>query len=353
MNNTYEEILTDMKNAYFEKSGENVEKYGEMSLRFEAVASEIYSLYCFCDFVIKQAFPQTAQGEYLDMHAQMRGIKRKEAQKARVKLRFYLSEPSESDTQIKKGCVCSVKSRPFVQFESDEDVTIPAGNLSAETTATAVQTGASYNVKAGEISVIVNPPLGVVRVENSAPFVFGEDNESDAMLKRRTVSSYGSVSSGFSFSSAREAILSIDGVTDCLVTRTDGGVLACVRTNSESLSDKLREKVEEKLYFVTFSGKTVNVIAAKRKNYTLCIFADCEKAEFDSVKGEIEARVKDSLSSLKISESVKLADAEYTASFASGGLRCEASSPQSEEDMIPCGENEYLNLEKLEVKRSE
>ncbi|UKI22187.1 MAG: baseplate J/gp47 family protein [Anaerotruncus sp.] len=46
-------------------------------MKFKAVASEIYAAAANADFVLKQAFcKKTALGKYLDMHAEMRGIKR-------------------------------------------------------------------------------------------------------------------------------------------------------------------------------------------------------------------------------------------------------------------------------------
>ena len=44
-----------------------------------ALAAQIYSLYIQADWVARQAFPQTAEGEYLDCHAQLRSLERKGA----------------------------------------------------------------------------------------------------------------------------------------------------------------------------------------------------------------------------------------------------------------------------------
>ena len=39
---TYDEILNNMKNAFYEKSGENVDLMSDLGARFQAVASELY-----------------------------------------------------------------------------------------------------------------------------------------------------------------------------------------------------------------------------------------------------------------------------------------------------------------------
>ena len=46
------------------------------------VASEIYSVCAYGDYIFRQGFPQTATGAYLDKHAQLRSITRKKAARA-------------------------------------------------------------------------------------------------------------------------------------------------------------------------------------------------------------------------------------------------------------------------------
>ena len=97
---TYDEILTAMKKAFFDSCGRNVDNMGDIDARFQAVASELFSLGCKNDFLLKQAFPQTATGDYLDRHAAMRDIQRHTGTKAHGVLRFSVSQPTINDISI-------------------------------------------------------------------------------------------------------------------------------------------------------------------------------------------------------------------------------------------------------------
>ena len=149
MKETYNNILNSMRTAYFEECGFEPAASSDLELRFKAVASEIFSAYSYAQFVLKQGFPQTATGEYLDMHAQLRGIERKTATRALGKLLFSIAEPLESDVSIPKNTVCASASRSFVQFATDEAAVIPAGQTSVSVNASAIASGAQFNCPSG------------------------------------------------------------------------------------------------------------------------------------------------------------------------------------------------------------
>ena len=85
---TVEEIYQEMAAAFAEETGAEVSAGGDLAVRLYAVAAEIYSLYVQGEWVVRQCFPQTAEGEYLDRHAQLRGLTRKEAERAEGVIRF-------------------------------------------------------------------------------------------------------------------------------------------------------------------------------------------------------------------------------------------------------------------------
>ncbi len=79
MNLTYDEILNSMKIEFAGEKGEAVKELSDIEARFKAVASEIYSVSAYGDYIMKQSFPQTATGEFLDRHEELRSITRKTA----------------------------------------------------------------------------------------------------------------------------------------------------------------------------------------------------------------------------------------------------------------------------------
>ena len=77
MKSTYNEILQNMKAAYNKELGREIAENSIDEKKLEAIASELYGLSCYGDFILKQAFVQTATGEYLDRHGALRDCKRK------------------------------------------------------------------------------------------------------------------------------------------------------------------------------------------------------------------------------------------------------------------------------------
>ena len=76
---TAEEIYQEMLSCFGERTGLEPREGCDLSARLYALAAQVYSLYVQADWVVRQAFPQTAEGEYLDRHAQLRGLERKPA----------------------------------------------------------------------------------------------------------------------------------------------------------------------------------------------------------------------------------------------------------------------------------
>ena len=77
-----------------------------MALRLYAVASQLYCLWVQTDYLTRQTFPQTAEGEYLDRHAALRGLTRGAAAKAAGTLRFCLKEAAAAAVTVPAATAC-------------------------------------------------------------------------------------------------------------------------------------------------------------------------------------------------------------------------------------------------------
>ena len=93
---TVEEIYQEMRACFAQKTGMELHEGCDLSVRLYALAAQVYALEVQADWACRQAFPQTAQGEYLDRHAQLRGLERKEAVPAEGTVRFTAGEVSQS-----------------------------------------------------------------------------------------------------------------------------------------------------------------------------------------------------------------------------------------------------------------
>ena len=349
MKRTYSEILNEMKKEFYVRSGERVEDFSELDNRFKAVASELYSLYCSSEFVLKQAFPQSAEGEYLDFHGELRGIKRKAASKAKLNLTFTLSPEAQGGTVIEEGCICACKDNPYIQFKTTEDAVAFDGETSVTVPAEATVSGSIGNVEADSVTVIVNPVLAAVSVTNEAPFCTGFDEESDSMLRRRIMNSYSIPSSGYSLKSIREAILEIDSITDCCVSNEGGELLIAVKTVDGNLYAPIKEKIKEKLFVADLFNVETVIVAANKLNYSLKVDVKCSLSDYGSIESERVKQIKKYTSQLLIGETLYIRDIVYRICSVDGVDYCEVSCDRADDGAVICQSDEYLLPGSIEV----
>ena len=182
------EIYEQMRGTFAQRAGFVPSEGCDSAVRLYALAAELQSLLMQADWVLDQSFPQTAQGMYLDYHAETRGITRAAAEKAAGTLRFAAADKVTAACPIEKGTVCMTAEG--VRFETTEDAAIAVGSQWADVPAQAVEAGAGGNVIAGTVTLLSAMPVGVVQCTNPAAFSGGCDAESDEALRRRVLASY-------------------------------------------------------------------------------------------------------------------------------------------------------------------
>lgn len=309
MNKTYDEIIEEMKIAYFNSKGEKLDENSEIMKRLEAVASELYCISCYGDYIFKQAFVQSATGEYLDALGALRGVTRKTADISTGELTFYLTEASLENIVIPKGTVCSVSGKPYIQFATDSETTLLAGELSVTVPATALSPGEEYNVTAGTVTVMVNAPAGIYGVTNNAEFTGGCDEERDASLRRRIIDHYAYAPNGVSGQSVANVVMDLDFVADCNIPfpESPGVITVVVKTKSGELSSKERYQVQDTVGFAELVGGSVNVVLADREEFSISVDANIRQGfDKNAIQEEIVNCVKEVCSALKIGEALSL-----------------------------------------------
>lgn len=207
---TIDEIYNSLKQSFESESGLTLNDGGDMALRFYALAAELVSLWAQCDYVNRQSFPQTASGEYLDKHAQMRGLVRGGATKAQGSIKFIIETVRSRDVFIPKGTRCMTAD--LTEFQTTEHAFIDAGSLYCSVPAQAVYAGKKGNAAAGEVNIMQNAPTGVSIVTNPLPFSGGEDKESDKELRERVLKSYESIPNGGNSAYYEMLALNVPGV---------------------------------------------------------------------------------------------------------------------------------------------
>ena len=182
------EIYEQLRGTFAQRAGFVPSEGCDSAVRLYALAAELQSLLMQADWVLDQSFPQTAQGTYLDYHAETRGITRGAAEKAAGVIRFAAADKVTAACPIEKGAVCMTAEG--VRFETTEDAAIAVGSQWADVPAQAVEAGAGGNVIAGTVTLLSAMPVGVVQCTNPAAFSGGCDAESDEALRGRVLASY-------------------------------------------------------------------------------------------------------------------------------------------------------------------
>ena len=219
---TIDEIYGQMVEAFQKETGVTLAGDGDMAVRLYAVAAQIYALYVQADWVNRQCFPQTAQGEYLDKHAQLRGLERRAAVAAEGILRFETDQAPSTDLTIPAGTVCMTAG--LVRFETTQEAVLQAGETMVETTAAAVEPGALGNVAAGTIRAMAVAPVGVSRCTNPEGFSGGLDEESDEELRERVLETFQRMPNGANAAFYEQSAMSFPQVAAAAVVPRPRGV---------------------------------------------------------------------------------------------------------------------------------
>lgn len=203
-------IYEEMRDAFAERAGFAPGESCDSAVRLYALAAQVQALLMQTDWVLDQSFPQTAQGKYLNYHAQTRGIGRMPALHAEGTLRFAAADKVTSELSVDKGAVCMTADG--VRFETTEDAVIKKGSVWADVPARAVEAGERGNVIAGMVTVMSARPVGIVQCTNPTAFTGGCDDEDDESLRARILESYRRLPNGANAAYYEKEAMSFPGV---------------------------------------------------------------------------------------------------------------------------------------------
>ncbi|ECS8429374.1 baseplate J/gp47 family protein [Salmonella enterica] len=167
------DLLRDLKNQLPDTdTGPDSDYY----VRASSVASVAEGLYQHQAWVVRQIFPDTADSDYLLLHARTRGLQKKPPTTARGTADISGSPGSRlpAGSQI-RGEGLAVMTTADVTFTSD----------TAEAPVTATQSGVSGNLDTPVLAELVSAPMGVNGRVIVKSLTGGTDEESDAELLDR------------------------------------------------------------------------------------------------------------------------------------------------------------------------
>lgn len=182
----YYEILMERMTTYFKSQTQcNPDFASDLVIRMKVLASQLDLLCQNAEEVVKQVFPATATGEYLERHAAMRGLVRKEGTKATGTVNFWRNTPAGYNIIIPAGTVVQSNDAEGLRYVTVQDTVMLGQVLNASITVEAVEPGSKYNLKTGSITVMVTPPAGITKLTHDSACRGGTDAESDEDLRRR------------------------------------------------------------------------------------------------------------------------------------------------------------------------
>lgn len=266
---TYEEIVDAMKTDFYERVGYDCDEASDTGIKIRVLAGEIYNLEIYLEWIKRQAFVQTAQGIYLDYHAQTRGLQRKTAQKAKGNVRFSVTESSAITIEIPEGTIVSTGGAYPVSFRTTENASIVSGNTYTDVPAEAVNGGTDGNVTAGKISVVVTMSLDNLNVTNLLPFRRGTDDENDETLRKRIINSMEFILNGTNREYYASLAKTVEGVecVNVVPYQFGAGTVAVYISGKNSRNDSVTlEKVRTLLQNQREINVHVFVILANIKN---------------------------------------------------------------------------------------
>lgn len=209
---TYDEIYERMRAKYVEESGAEVDSASDIAIRLRVLAGEIYNMQTNFEWLKRQLFANTADGEFLERLAEQRGLERRAAVKAQGMLEFCLKEVKNMPVVIPAGTSVATYTDTPVLICTTEDSQIPPSTYSVKVPAEAEKAGYSGNINAKTAEVPVNIPSEIDSVTNPSVFKGGADEESDASLRERIQKSYLNQPNGMNKEYYIKLAKSVDGV---------------------------------------------------------------------------------------------------------------------------------------------
>ena len=307
---TIDEIYRELLETFSSQSGYLPSASCDLSARLYAVAAQVQALYLQAEWVMGQAFPQTAQGTYLDYHAETRGIQRSVATAAEGYLRFQVDTAVAQDLSIPAETVCmTVEGR---RFQTVEAAVLESGELYVDVLAKALEPGSGGNVAAGTVIRMAVAPAGVKSCTNPAAFVGGADQEGDEALRIRVLDSFKRLPNGANAAFYEREAMNFPGVAAAKAVgraRGIGTVDVYVATEAGLPGTELLEAIEADLQAKREIAVDVEVCAPQEQTVDVTVAIQAaEGYTYDQAEDEADAAIRAHFTGDLLGKGVTLAE---------------------------------------------
>lgn len=300
---TVEELYGQMMADFTARTGMEISGGGDLSARLYAAAAQIYGLYAQADWVNRQCFPQTAQGEYLDHHAQLRALERKTAACAKGTVRFFGDGGSAVDREIPAGTVCMTPG--LVRFATTAHGVLAAGESHVDIPVQAVEAGGAGNVIAGSVRMLSAAPIGITGCTNPQAMCGGADAEDDEQLRKRIMDSFLRLPNGANGAYYEQEAMSFDEVAAATAlprNRGVGTVDVVVATAAGLPEPELLNRLREHFYRRREIAVDVDVLAPEPIPVDVVVFVKSQ--DIEGTAGEVKQALQNWFSGQRLGQDV-------------------------------------------------
>ena len=181
------------------------------------VAVELVFVAMMAQKVLELGFAQTTNGDYLDMRAEEHGVSRRAAVAATGTIQITGTAGKVISSGLKVATEADTSSGiASIEFTTAADVTLDT-NGTGLVAITASEAGASGNIAAGKIVVLVTSNSNIKSVTNPAATTGGVDEEDDDSLRARYLEYVRTPGTSGNITDYRQWAMSISGVSDAKV----------------------------------------------------------------------------------------------------------------------------------------
>ncbi|UJB30315.1 baseplate J/gp47 family protein [Chromobacterium sp. Beijing] len=303
-----EDLLRDIKNQLPDAdTGPDSDYF----IRASSVASAVEGLYQHQAWIVRQIFPDTADREYLELHARVRGLARKVAVAAQGQIKAY----GTSGASVPTGLSAKLGDQVYTTTSAG----VIDGTGIATVTAVANTAGTVGNATANAALELTAAPSGVTSAASIVTMTGGVDEEDDAALLARLLELIRRPPAGGNRHDYRRWAMEVPGVTAAYVypLRRGLGTVDVVVTSAGSLPseatieaaqdylDERRPVTAKNCLVLSPTPKTTNVsmlvqlsgitlaAATAQIEAALAIYFDQLAPGETAIKSQLEALVSD------------------------------------------------------------
>lgn len=260
------------------------------------VAKGLDQLYAIIDRVLLLAFYDTSTGAWLERIGILHNRPRKVARKAQGRV-IYGREESGGAKNIAAGSIVGTTTTPdgkLLRYKTDEDTTLPDGELEVEVDITAETVGSRYNVGSGAIDQMITSIPGIDYVRNDQePYWLdteGTDKEEDEAMQQRMPLVWSELSfpaPGEKYKSVARAILGVSDVyVDINAPRGDGTIDIIIWGDGGAPTPELVETVQTAIDLIKpdLADVLVKAASASTQNIVVNLVKGLGSGEVTAIK---------------------------------------------------------------------